>query len=88
MHIYLVRHTKYHNPENIFPFHLPVNLSVEGREHARRIADWFTNKKLIKLPIFTSPVVRCVQTAEIIAGQTDSFVSADERLVETYSPGI
>ncbi len=88
MHIYLVRHTKYHNPENVFPFHLPVNLSVEGREHAKRIAAWFKDKKLGQIPIYSSPIVRCVQTSEIIAAQTDSFVTADDRLVETFSPGI
>lgn len=88
MTIYLVRHTQYHNPENIFPFHLPVYLSVEGREHAQRIAKWFADKKLTDLPIFTSPIARCVQTAEILAAKTNSFVATDDRLVETYSPGI
>lgn len=88
MHIYLVRHTKYHNPENIFPFHLPVSLSVDGRDHAQRVAQWFKKRKLTQLPIHTSPIVRCVQTAEIIAAQTHSFVSADDRLIETFSPGI
>ena len=88
MHIYLVRHTKYHNPENIFPFHLPVNLSVEGRNHAQRVAEWFKSRKISKLPIFSSPIVRCVQTSEIIAAQTGSYVSCDDRLVETHSPGI
>ncbi|MDQ3008745.1 MAG: histidine phosphatase family protein [bacterium] len=86
MHIYLVRHTKYHNPENIFPFHLPVYLSTEGRGHAQRIAEWFRHQKLLELPIYTSPILRCVQTAEIIAGATGSFVMSDGRLVETASP--
>lgn len=88
MTIYLVRHTQYHNPENIFPFHLPVYLSVDGRDHAKRVASWFANQKLAKLPIFTSPIARCVQTAEIIAAQTESFVATDSRLIETFSPGI
>lgn len=88
MHIYLVRHTKYHNPENIFPFHLPVYLSAEGRAHAQRIASWFKAKNLTNLPIFTSPIVRCVQTSEIIAPATHSFVACDDRLIETHSPGV
>lgn len=88
MHIYLVRHTKYHNPDNIFPFHLPVNLSVDGREHAQRVAQWFAEQELLNLPIFSSPIVRCVQTAEIIAAQTNSYVACDDRLIETFSPGI
>lgn len=88
MTIYLVRHTQYHNPDNIFPFHLPVYLSEEGRAHAGRIAQWFATHALMKLPVISSPMVRCVQTAEIIAAQTQSFVSIDERLAETASPGI
>jgi len=88
MHIYLVRHTKYHNPENIFPFHLPVYLSTEGREHAHRIADWFHNHSLLEVPIYTSPILRCVQTSEIIASATDSFVMSDSRLIETASPQL
>lgn len=88
MAIYLVRHTHYHNPENIFPFHLPVYLSTHGRDHAKRVASWFISRKLHALPIFTSPIVRCVQTAEIIAAETDSFVTMDSRLIETHSPGI
>lgn len=88
MHIYLVRHTKYHNPEKIFPFHLPVYLSKDGRAHARRVAEWFADKKLFNLPIFSSPIVRCVQTSEILAAKTQSYVACDSRLIETSSPNI
>lgn len=88
MHIYLVRHAKYHNPENIFPFHLPVHLSKEGREHVQRVAKWFLKRDVKDLPIFTSPIARCVQTAEIIAAQTNSYVACDERLIETHSPQL
>ncbi len=88
MIIYLIRHTKYHNPDNIYPFHLPVYLSSEGRRHANLIAEWYKKNKLLELPIFSSPIARCVQTSEIIASKTKSFVSIDDRLTETYCPGL
>lgn len=81
MTIYLVRHTDYANPQNIFPFDLPVYLSTEGRDHAKRIGKWLQNKKG-PIPIYSSPVVRTVQTAEIIASQTQSQVEIDTRLTE------
>ncbi len=84
MNIYLVRHTEYYNPTNIFPFHLPVYLSEEGRAHAKRIGKWFKENN-ITLPIYTSPIMRTVQTSEIIASFTDSFVTSDPRLRETES---
>jgi broad specificity phosphatase PhoE len=88
MHIYIIRHTKYHNPENIFPFRLPVYLSKEGRAHAHQIGEWLKKRKLSKLPIHTSPIVRCVQTAEILASYTNSFVTCDDRLIEVDNPTI
>ena len=86
MNIYLVRHTTYSNPENIYAFHLPMYLSVEGREHAVKIGEWFKNNTLLHIPIYTSPIIRCVQTAEIIAAQLKSFVAVDTDLIESYCP--
>lgn len=88
MHIYLVRHTEFNNPEGLFPFHLPFHLSVNGRQHAQRIANWFFEKKILNLPITVSPIVRTVQTAEIIAGKTGSNVETDARLIETNCPNL
>ncbi|MBI1862751.1 histidine phosphatase family protein [Candidatus Microgenomates bacterium] len=86
MKIYLVRHAAYSNPENVFAFHLPVYLSIEGRDHVQRIGEWFKTNDLTSLPIMSSPIVRCVQTSEIIAGHIGSNVTLDERLVEVANP--
>lgn len=83
MYLYLVRHLEYENPSKIYAFHLPLYLSVKGRRNADQIASWFVNKRLLGLNIYTSPIVRCVQTAEIIAAQTGSFVASDSRLIES-----
>ncbi len=88
MRIYLVRHTKYDNPKNVYAFYLPFNLSQEGRNRAQEIGVWFTQKNLQKIPIYTSPIVRTVQTAEIIASKTNSFVSIDSRLIEVACPNL
>jgi len=86
--MYLVRHTEYLNPERIFPFHLPVFLSPEGRSHAKRIGEWFVTNNHKNIPIYSSRLVRTVQTAEIIASQTNSNVMIDIRLVEYTSPSL
>ncbi len=83
MNLYLVRHTKYDNPDNIFPFHLPVYLSTDGRKHAKRIGKWFKQNAAPKIKIYSSPIVRALQTAEIIASSTNSFVQIDTLLTET-----
>lgn len=88
MVLYFVRHTPYTNPNNLFAFHLPMYLSEEGRKHAHRIGEWFTKNGGNKLPIVTSPIVRCVQTSEILATHTNSFVTTDERLIETRLPNL
>ncbi|MEK7078751.1 MAG: histidine phosphatase family protein [Patescibacteria group bacterium] len=83
MYIYLVRHLEYQNPDNIYPFHLPLNLSVKGRNDADKIANWFVNRTLLGIHIYTSPIVRCIQTANIIAEKTNSSVVSDQRLIES-----
>lgn len=88
MLIFLIRHTKFDNPKNIFPFHLPLNLSVEGRSQAEKIGEWFSKNNYKKIPIFSSPIARCIQTSEIIASKTGSFVTFDNRLIEASVPDL
>jgi broad specificity phosphatase PhoE len=88
MNIYLVRHTDVYNPDNLFYFRLPMVLSEKGRKQAQIVGGWFVSHNLKNLPIISSPMVRCVQTAELIASKTNSFVSVDERLIEDYCPNL
>ena len=85
MRIFLVRHLEYDNPEQVFPYHLPVTLSLVGRKKAKRIGEWFKKQNCLEIPIYTSPIVRAVQTAEIIASQTNSHVYVDTDLTEVLS---
>jgi broad specificity phosphatase PhoE len=80
--IYLLRHCDYENPRNILPGRLPVPLSSEGIEQAKRLRDFFIDKSLSK--IYSSAVERCKQTAEIIANDSIPIIY-DKRLLETLS---
>jgi len=82
MIVYLVRHTDYANPKNILPGRLPVKLSTLGVKQARKLRDFFKDKQ-INL-IYSSAVLRCKQTAKIIANNKIP-IKYDKRLLETLS---
>jgi broad specificity phosphatase PhoE len=88
MNLYLVRHTEIDNPKNLFYFRLPMILSVKGRQNAKKIGQLFVSQELSHLPIYSSPMARCIQTAKLIASKTDSSVSIDERLIEVDCPNL
>jgi len=80
--IYFIRHCAYENPRNIFPGRLPVKLSTQGIDQAKRLAKYFVDKKIEK--IYSSEVLRCKQTSQIIS---DNKIPTefDQRLLETLS---
>lgn len=88
MHVYVVRHTEYENPDGVFAFHLPLPLSKSGQEHAAEIGDWFQQHTGKGIKIFSSPILRTVQTAEAIADKTNSEIQTDDRLIETQLPDL
>lgn len=80
--IYLLRHCQYANPRNILPGRLPVELSEEGIQRAEELRTEFADKNITK--IYSSAVLRCKQTAEIIADGKIPIIY-DQRLLETHS---
>lgn len=80
--IYLLRHCDYANPRNILPGRLPVELSQKGRKRALELREEFAQKKIKR--IYSSAVLRCKQTAEIIANGVIP-IEYDQRLLETHS---
>ncbi|PIP62236.1 hypothetical protein COW98_05155 [Candidatus Roizmanbacteria bacterium CG22_combo_CG10-13_8_21_14_all_35_9] len=65
MNIFLCRHTQVHNPKKIIYRRLPgYYLSKQGEMEVKEMGS-FLKKYEIK-EIFTSPMERCVQTAELI----------------------
>ncbi len=82
MNIYFVRHCEYVDPDKLIPGRLPVPLSDLGKQHAQKLADFFQDKDISK--IYSSAVLRCQQTSEIIShGQTP--IVYDIRLLEVFT---
>jgi len=80
--VYFVRHGAYANPKSIVPGRLPVELNDEGQQQLARIKDHLADKHIAK--IFSSPVRRCVQSAEIMSDGSIDIVY-DLRLAETLT---
>jgi len=80
--IYLVRHAEYDSPLKIAPGRLPFPLSAAGRARAARLQYFFQDKAIGA--IYSSAVLRCQETAEIIAAKHVP-VHYDQRLLETHS---
>jgi broad specificity phosphatase PhoE len=77
--VYLLRHAEYDNPRHILPGRLPVELSKKGLAQVKKLHDYFVDKKITK--IFSSAVLRCRQTSEIISSKKIP-IEFDKRLVE------
>lgn len=63
--LYLVRHGRVQNPDELAYGHLPrFPLDAEGRDQAERAATWLAERGVVA--IYRSPLLRARQTAEII----------------------
>lgn len=83
--IYFLRHGEYDNPQNINPGRLDiVHLSEKGKQDILNRAHFFQKQNLAA--IFSSPVARTMETAQIISDVCGLPVQIDERLTEVYTP--
>jgi broad specificity phosphatase PhoE len=80
--MYLLRHCDYDNPRTILPGRLPVELSEQGKRRAQELQQFFADKEIAA--IYSSAVLRCRQTVEIIADKKIP-IFYDARLLETLS---
>jgi broad specificity phosphatase PhoE len=80
--MYLLRHCDYDNPRTILPGRLPVELSEQGKRRAQELQQFFADKEIAA--IYSSAVLRCRQTVEIIADKKIP-IFYDTRLLETLS---
>jgi len=79
--IYLVRHGEYENPEYVFPTSTSgFPLSGNGRSQVMALIPYFTDKAVVS--VYSSPVLRARQTAEILANALSLPVVPDDRLME------
>ncbi len=84
--IYLVRHVTYQNPKQIMTFRLPgYALNSQGRQEAQKIADFFKkNSQITK--IYSSPLLRAKQTAQILTETLNLKPLISPLLIEVKSP--
>jgi broad specificity phosphatase PhoE len=82
MELYLLRHGETTwNKENVFRGWKDIPLSKKGKAEAERCAEWFSaNLKLDY--IFTSPLLRAVELAELIAEKQNKEFIKDEHLLD------
>ena len=87
--IYLVRHGEYENPDYLFPGRLPgFPLSDRGREQVEKLATYFENRAIVAL--YSSPLLRTRQTAEMFSKRLNLPIVFDDRLLEviTMAEGV
>lgn len=84
--LYFVRHGDVHNPKDIHFGRLPrFKLSYEGRTHAFRTTEFLHEKPISA--IYSSPMLRCRQTAQILAApNTEMHIRFSRLLLEVYTP--
>ncbi len=84
--IYIVRHGKTAlNSAGVMQGMIDCPLNDEGREQAAAVASMFRGKGVSFSKVYSSPLVRAVETAEIASGTVT--VITDERLLEMdYGP--
>ena len=83
--LYFVRHGGLHNPKDVHFGRLPrFKLSEEGRAHSSRTSEFLLTKPINA--IFSSPMLRCRQTAQIIVAPTEIHIRFSRLLLEVYTP--
>lgn len=83
--IHFVRHGEVHNPQNILYARLPrYRLNERGREQAQSAAEYLKDRPI--KAVFSSPMLRARQTAELIAAPHGLKVRRSGLLNEIHSP--
>jgi len=83
--IYWARHGQYYNPKDVNPFRLPgFPLDNKGRQQSQKIANYLTKKQISV--IYSSPILRCKQTANIIGKKLKIKSKFSSLILETNSP--
>lgn len=85
--IYLIRHGQTAlNKTRALQGRSDNPLNETGEEQARAVGAWFRDQGIAFTQIFTSPLIRAVQTAHLVAG-SQVPLTVDERLIEMdYGP--
>jgi len=88
--IYLIRHGAVENPNDIVYGRMPgFPLSSQGKEQVKKLAEVLRSKGVKFEAIYSSPLERAVQTAQIIKREFGlANIKINEALIDTAVPGI
>jgi broad specificity phosphatase PhoE len=82
--VHLLRHGEVDNPTGIIYGRLPeFHLSANGRAMAMAAADYFSERPVVSL--FSSPLLRAVETATPVAERLGLPIVTDDRLIEPWN---
>lgn len=83
--IYFVRHGSYVNPDKIVPWRMSgFPLSNEGRNDIKKVGEYLLDKNIEA--IYSSPVLRAKQSAEIIGKILNIKIIISSNIEEIFSP--
>jgi len=84
--IHLIRHGAVENPNNIYYGRLPrYGLSDEGQKQARSTGILLMDQAPISA-VYSSPLLRARQTAEILVKDMNLYISYTRLLLESFTP--
>src|SRR3989344_1872392 len=88
--IYLIRHGEVENPDDVVYGRMPgFPLSGIGRKQVRQLAEVLRSKGVRFEAIYSSPLERALQTAQIIKREFGlANIKINEALIDTAVPGI
>jgi len=83
--LYFVRHGEVHNPDQILYGRLPdFQLNAKGKRQAQAAASHLSGHNISA--VYTSPMLRAQQTAQIVARPHQLPLIVDDRLNEVFTP--
>ncbi len=88
MHIFMIRHAETEkNRAKVLQGRSNAPLNEAGEEQSRKAGRYFVERGICFDRIYSSPLVRCIQTAKIIAQGREDLIVTDDRLLEMdYGP--
>lgn len=85
--LYIIRHGQTaNNKKKLLQGRSDTLLNEEGRQQALQASDWFAAQGIRFSKVYSSPLRRAVETAELIAGPGAGILTDDRLLEMDYGP--
>lgn len=83
MDIYFMRHGETgYNQKHLLQGQRDIALNDAGKEQAQNAAEWCGKNHICFRRVFSSPLIRARETAEIVSGFPEDKIEIDPRLIE------